>query len=45
MSVDDRLAYYRLKLLPLAREMWKKAVETTPNHPEATQYLKQTAGK
>jgi len=39
------VAYYRLKLLPLAREMWKKAVETTPNHPEATLYLKQTEGK
>ena len=39
------VAYYRLKLLPLAREMWKQAVETTPNHPEAVQYLKQTAEK
>jgi tetratricopeptide (TPR) repeat protein len=39
------VAYYRLKLLPLAREMWKKAVETTPNHPEAALYLKQSEEK
>jgi len=39
------VAYFRIKLLPLAREMWKLAVATTPNHPEATLYLKQTADK
>lgn len=39
------VAYYRMKLLPLAREMWKQAVETTPNHPEAKIYLEQTEKK
>ena len=39
------VAYYRMKLLPLAREMWKQAVEISPNHPEATVYLKQSAEK